>query len=54
MYGNVEDDKENNPVRVITSGYNTAVEKLSIFVENVFLELASELTSRIKDTFHPF
>ena len=43
--------KENNPVRVITSGYNTAVENLSIVVENVLLELASELLSQIKDTF---
>ena len=52
MYGNVKIHKENNPVRVITSGCNTAVENLSIFVEIVLLELASKLPSRIKDTCH--
>ena len=39
-------------MRVITSGCNTAVENLSIFIENVFFKLASELPSRIKDTCH--
>ena len=52
LYGNVKTHKENNPVRVITSGCNTAVENLSIFVENVLFELASELPSQIKDTCH--
>ena len=52
MYGNVKTHKENNPVRVITSGCNTAVENLSIFVENVLFELASKLPSRIKDNCH--
>ena len=52
MYGNVKTHKENNPVRIITSGCNTAVEDLSIFVENIFFELASELPSRINDTCH--
>ena len=52
MYGNVKTHKENNPVRVITSGCNTAVENLPIFVENVLVELASKLPSRIKDTCH--
>ena len=52
IYGNVKTHKENNPVRVITSGCNTAVENLSIFVENVLFELASKLPSRIKDTCH--
>ena len=47
MYGNV---KTHNPLRFITSGCNTAVENLSIFVGNVLFELASELLSRIKDT----
>ena len=51
-YGNVKTHKENNPVRLITSGCNTAVENLSIFVENVLFELVSELPSRIKDTCH--
>ena len=39
-------------MRVTTSGCNTAVENLSIFVENVFFKLASELPSRINDTCH--
>ena len=52
MYGNVKTHKENNPVRVITSGLNTAMENLPIFVENVLLELASKLPSRIMDTCH--
>ena len=39
-------------IRVITSGCNTAVENLSIFVENVLIELARELPSQIKDTCH--
>ena len=42
--------KKINPVRIITSVCNTAEENLSIFVENVLFELASELLSRIKDT----
>ena len=52
MYGNIKTHKENIPVRVITSGCDTAVENLSIFVENVLFELASELLSQIKDTCH--
>ena len=41
MYGNVI----GNPTRVITSGCNTAIENLSIFVENVLYDIASELPS---------
>ena len=52
VYGNVKTHKKNSPVRVITSGCHTAVENLSIFVENVFFELASESPSRIKGTCH--
>ena len=52
MYGNAKTHKENKPVRVITSSCNTAVENLSISVENVLFELASELLSQIKDTCH--
>ena len=52
MYGTVKTNKEHNPVTVITSGCNTAMENLSIFVENFLFELASELPSRIKDTCH--
>ena len=52
MYGNVKTHKENNPVRVITNGCNTAIENLPIFVENVLFELASKLPSQIIDTCH--
>ena len=52
VYVNVKTHKENIPVRVITSACNTAVENLSIFVENIFFELASELPSQIKHTCH--
>ena len=33
IYGLIKTHKENNPARVITSGYGTAIEFLSIFVE---------------------
>ena len=52
MYGNVKTDKIGNPTRVITSGCNTAIENLSIFVENVLYDIASELPSGIKNTNH--
>ena len=52
MYGNVKTHKIGNPTRVITSGCNTAIENLSIFVENVLYDIAIELPSRIKDTNH--
>ena len=52
MYGHVKTHEENNPVRVIISGCNTAAENLPIFVENDLFELASELPSRIKSNCH--
>ena len=52
MHGNVKTHKESNPVRVIRSGCNTAVENLFIFVENALFQSASELPPRIKDTCH--
>ena len=52
MYGNVKTHKVDTPTIVITSGYNTAIENLSIFVGNVLYDIASELPSRIKDTNH--
>ena len=52
MYGNVKTHKIGNPTRVITSGCNTSIENLSIFVENVLYDLSSELPSRIKDANH--
>ena len=39
-----------NPARVITSGCNTAVESLSIFVEKVLYDIVRNLPSRINDT----
>ena len=45
-------EKKNNPVRVMATCCNTAVENLSIIVENVLLELASGLPSQINDTCH--
>ena len=52
MYGNVKTHKIGNPTRVITSGCNTAIENISIFVENSLYHASSELPSRIKDTNH--
>ena len=52
IYGNVKTLKIDNPTRAIPSGCNTAIENLSIFVENVLYDTASELPSRIKDTHH--
>ena len=52
MYGKVKTHKICNPAKVITSGCNTAIENLSVFVENVLYDIASELASRIKDAIH--
>ena len=43
-------NKTDNPVRIITSGCNTAVEKLSILVEKTLYPIADKLPSKIKDT----
>ena len=48
----VKNHKISNPTRVISSGCNKAIENLSIFVENIFYGISSELPSRIKDTNH--
>ena len=48
MYGLVKTDKVNNPVIVITSGCNTALESLSICIEHVLFELSESIPSRIK------
>ena len=37
MYGLVKTHKEERPVRVITSGYGTAIENLSIFAESAYI-----------------
>ena len=52
MYGVVKTQKVNNPARVITSGCNTAVESLSIYIEHVLFELSESMPSRIKDSNH--
>ena len=50
IYGMVKTHKVDNPVRVITSGCNTVVEKLSILVQKSLYPLADGLNSKIKDT----
>ena len=52
MYGLVKTQKNDNPVRVITSGCNTSVENLSIFVESILFKESENLKSRIRDTNH--
>ena len=52
MYGLIKTHKNDNPARIITSGCNTAIESLSIFVEKVLYDIAGNLPSRIKDTAH--
>ena len=52
MYGLIKTHKNDNPARIITSACNTAIESLSIFVEKVLYDIASNLPSRIKDTGH--
>ena len=46
----VKTHKIDNPVRVITSGCNTAVENLSILVEKILYPKADKLQSKIKDS----
>ena len=50
MYGMMKTHKIDNPVRVITSGCNTAVENLSILVEKILYPKADKLQSKIKDS----
>ena len=52
MDGLVKSHKVNNPVRVITSGSNTAIESFSIYIERVLFELSESMPSRIKDNNH--
>ena len=47
MYGVVKTHKADNPVRVVTSGCNTVIEKLSILVEKTNL-LADRFNLKIK------
>ena len=50
MNGMVKTHKNGNPVRVITSGCNTAIEKLFILVEKTLYPIVDNLPSKIKDT----
>ena len=52
MYGLVKTHRNDNTVRVITSGCNTSVENLSIFVESILFKESENLKSRIRDTNH--
>ena len=52
MYGLVKTHKVNNPVRAITSGCNTAIERLLICIEYVLFRLSESMPSRIKDCNH--
>ena len=52
MYELVKAHNVNNPVRVITSGCNTAIESLWIYIKHVLFELSESMASRIKDNNH--
>ena len=52
MYELVKAHNENNSVKVITSGCNTAIESLSIYIEPALFELSERMSSRIKDSNH--
>ena len=47
MYGLVKTHKAHNPVRIITSGCNAAVENLSIFAEKVLYKEVKRIPSVI-------
>ena len=44
--------KEGSPVRLLTSGYNTAIENLARYIESICAPLTENLASRIKNTAH--
>ena len=44
--------KPNNPVRLSTTGRNTAIENLSRFIEGVCAPLTNNIETRIRDTSH--
>ena len=52
MYDQVKTHKNNNPLQIIVSQCNTAVENLSVFVEDMLYTLADALPSKIGDTGH--
>jgi hypothetical protein len=49
-FGNVKTHKQSNPLRLITSCCDTAIERLSAFTEFFLQPLAQKLPSFIKDT----
>ena len=49
MYGLIMTHKVGQPVKVIISGYGTAIENLSIFVENRLYSEVLKIESRVKD-----
>ena len=44
--------KANNPVRLLTTGCNTAIEHLSRFIEVICAPLTNNIETRIRDTSH--
>ena len=52
IYGLARTHKFDNPVRIVTSGCNTAVENLSVFVEEPLYKKVERISSRIRDTSH--
>ena len=46
MYGMVKTHKNGNPARVITSGFDTAIEKRSILVEKTLYPITDNLPSK--------
>ena len=50
MYGLIETHKADNPVRIITSGFGTAVENLLIFEEKCLFPEVMKIESRVQDT----
>ena len=50
MYALFKTHKVGNPARVTTSGCDTAIENLSIFVEKCLYSEVSKIESRIKDS----
>ena len=49
MYGLIMTHKVGQPVKVKISGYGTAIENLSIFVENRLYSEVLKIESRVKD-----
>ena len=44
--------KPNNPVRLLTTGCNTAIENFSRFIEVVCAPLTNDIERRLRDTSH--